>query len=226
MDLLGIVSELQFHHDRVLAWSVIILSQTPFFKFEFAIKTARRKICPPHLQRRHRRLFGHRFSDRFLHHPLRDALPPMPRMNRNVQDMALVSDQPSTEVAAQRRPRGRSGERGQRQRKRQRQLADERIETPRMVKGKLLNLEYRGQVARRRRLNRQRRRMAARVTRSLTGNRHVCFQAGGSGAIAAARQPRRESSDWPVGLSSEASAARPAKFDKRHGSRRNPRDQC
>jgi len=88
----------EFHYDSIIARSVIILSQTSFFKTQFAVKAACCKIRSPHFEGHETRFSPLCFPDSVFHQTGTNPCTPSDGTNRDIQDVAFVRNEPSTQI--------------------------------------------------------------------------------------------------------------------------------
>src|SRR5271156_235286 len=129
---------MELHDDSVLAGSVVVPSQTPFFKFKLPVKLPRRQVRTANFQRNY--TCSSRFSLVYCLSYQNGAYsePPRVRMHRDVEDVALVRNQPSAEKAGDRAAVGWDCDHDSREW--QRQLALKRRQRPRRRKREPLDL--------------------------------------------------------------------------------------
>src|SRR5271170_1140107 len=101
---------MELHDDRVLARSVVVASQTPFFKFKLPIKLSRSQVRTANFQRNY--TCSSRFSlvYCFCYQNCAYSEPSRIRMHGDVEDVALVGNQPSAEKAGNRAAVGRESD--------------------------------------------------------------------------------------------------------------------
>lgn len=98
METAGAV-QMQFHHDGVFARSIVVSSQTSFFKAQFAVQTSGGDVRATHFKRHQATFFRLCFVYRFRHQRHPDSSAPERWMYRDIEDMALVRDEPSAKKA-------------------------------------------------------------------------------------------------------------------------------
>src|SRR5271166_789457 len=137
---------MELHDDGVLARSIVVPSQTPFFKFELPIKLSRWEVRTANFQRNY--ACSSRFSLVYCLSYQNGAYSEPPRiwMHCDVQDVALVGNQPSAEKAGDRAAVGRKGDHDSREW--EGQLALKRRQRPRRREREPLDLHDARQVAR------------------------------------------------------------------------------
>src|ERR1700733_5420489 len=101
---------MELHDDRVFARSVIVPSQTAFFKFKLPIKLPGWQVRTANFQRNY--TCSRRFSLVYCFSDQNGAYPEPSRirMHGDVEDVALVGNQPSAEKAGNRAAVGREGD--------------------------------------------------------------------------------------------------------------------
>src|ERR1700689_1134493 len=101
---------MELHDDGIFARSVVVPSQTPFFKFKLPIKLSRRQVRAANFQRNY--ACSSRFSLVYCLCYQNGAYSAASRirMHGDVEDVALVGNQPSAEKAGDRAAVGREGD--------------------------------------------------------------------------------------------------------------------
>src|SRR5208282_6134328 len=120
---------MELHDDGVLARSIVVPSQTPFFKFKLPVKLPRGQVRTANFQRNY--ACSSRFSLVYCLCNQNGAYsePPRIRMHGDVQDVALVGNQPSAKKAGDWAAVAREGDHDSREW--ERQFALKRRQRPR-----------------------------------------------------------------------------------------------